>query len=43
MWAGFMLATVSSVVAQLVESYTSVHDKVSLVLVIVAAAGFGGY
>ena len=43
MWAGFILATASSVVAQLVESYSAVHEKVSWVLVVVAAAGFGGY
>ena len=43
MWAGFMLATVSSVVAQLVESYTSVLEKVSLSLLILATAGLGGY
>ena len=43
MWAGFMLATVSSAVAQLVESYNPIHEKVALAMLILAAAGFGGY
>ena len=43
MWAGFILATASSVVAQLVDSYNLIHEKISSVLVIVAAVGFGGY
>ena len=43
MWAGFMLATVSSVLVKLVESYTVVHRRLVLALLIIAAGGFGGH
>ena len=38
-----MLATLSSVMAQLVESYFSVNMNVLGVLFIIMAIGFGGY
>ena len=43
MWVGSILATVSSVVAQSVESYDAINDKVMLVLLVVTLIGFGGY
>ena len=43
MWVGSILATVSSVVAQSVESYDAINDKVMLVFVALMIIGFGGY
>lgn len=44
MWvASCMLATTSSVVAQLVDSYYNINEKVKLALLIVQAIGLGGY
>ena len=43
MWVGSMLATVSSVVAQMVDSYQHIHMYVLLVMLIIASAGLGGY
>ncbi|MCG8625205.1 MAG: hypothetical protein MJE68_24805, partial [Proteobacteria bacterium] len=43
MWVGSVLATVSSVVAQMVNSYQHIHMYVLLVMLIIASAGLGGY
>ena len=43
MWVGSMLATVSSAVAQMVTSYQHFHTPISLVLLIIASVGLGGY
>ena len=41
MWVGSMLATLSSVVAQLVVSYASINEKVTAaILVLLAIAGY---
>ena len=44
MWVGSMLATLSSVVAQLVDSYTSdINDKVTAAILVLQTIGFAGY
>ena len=43
MWLAFMLLTVSSVVVQFVESYNNFNRNVTVALLIIASAGFGGY
>ena len=43
MWFGSMLATASSVVAQLVQNYTKIHNIILFVNVLVIAVGLGGY
>ena len=43
MWVASMLATVSSVVAQMVKSYQHFHTAISLVLFIIASMELGGY
>ena len=43
MWVGSMLATLSSVVAQLVVSYTSINEKVIAAILVLQAIGFAGY
>ena len=43
MWLGSILATVSSVVAQSVESYDAINNKVMFVFVALMIIGFGGY
>ena len=43
MWIATVLATVSSVVAQLIAGYSSVNSKVQLLLYAFMAIGFGGY
>ena len=43
MWVGSILATVSSVVAQSVESYDAINNKVMLAFAALMMIGFGGY
>ena len=43
MWVGSMLATLSSVVAQLVDSYASINRKVTAAILVLQAIGFAGY
>ena len=43
MWVGSMLATLSSVVAQLVDSYASVNEKVTAAILVLQTIGFAGY
>ena len=43
MWSTTVLATVSSVIAQLIEGYSSINSKVQLSLYAFIAIGFGGY
>ena len=43
MWVGSILATVSSVVAQSVESYAAINNKVMFAFLAVIIIGFGGY
>ncbi|MCG8621117.1 MAG: hypothetical protein MJE68_03810 [Proteobacteria bacterium] len=43
MWVGSMLATLSSVVAQLVDNYASVNDKVTAAILVLQTIGFAGY
>ena len=44
MWVGSMLATLSSVVAQLVDSYASdINDKVTAAILVLQTIGFAGY
>ena len=44
MWVGSMLATLSSVVAQLVNSYTSdINEKVTAAILVLQTIGFAGY
>ena len=43
MWVGSMLATLSSVVAQLVDSYASINDKVTAALLVLQTIGYAGY
>ena len=43
MWVGSMLATLSSVVAQLVVSYASINDKVIAAILVLLTIGFAGY
>ena len=43
MWTAMVLATVSSVTAQLVDGYYHVSIKVQVVLLVVVAGGFGGF
>ena len=43
MWIASVLAAVSSVVAQMVNSYQHFHTSISLALLIIASAGLGGY
>jgi dipeptide/tripeptide permease len=43
MWVGSMLATLSSVVAQLVNSYTSISKKVTAAILVLHIIGFTGY
>ena len=43
MWLAFMLATASSVIAQLIDSYVHYNNYIMLMLIIIAWAGFGGY
>ena len=42
MWAGSILATTSSVVAQLVGNYSNICNRVTLALLILTSIGFGG-
>ncbi len=43
MWIGSMLATASSIIAQLVENYNKINHIISFVVVLAIAIGFGGY
>ena len=43
MWVASMLATASSVVAQLVDSYYNISKNITIVLLIITSVGFGGY
>ena len=43
MWIASVLATVSSVVAQMVNSYQHLHTSFSLALLTIASVGLGGY
>ena len=43
MWIAAVLVTASSVNAQLVEGYSSINTKVLMVLLVLTAAGLGGY
>ena len=43
MWTATVLATVSSVVAELIAGYSSINSKVQLLLYAFIAIGFGGY
>ncbi len=43
MWVGSVLATLSSVVAQLVDSYESINKKVTEAILILQAIGLAGY
>ena len=43
MWVGSMLATLSSVVAQLVVSYASINGKVTAAILVLQTIGFAGY
>ena len=43
MWIATVLATVSSVIVQLVGTYSSIDTKVQLVLLVIMAIGLGGY
>ena len=43
MWVASMLATVSSVVAQMVDSYYGINRYIVIVLSIIASIGLGGY
>ena len=43
MWIATVLATVSSVIAQLVGAYFCIDTKVQLVLLVIMAIGLGGY
>ena len=43
MWFGSMLATASSVVAQLVQNYNKIHNIILFVNVLVIAVGLGEY
>jgi peptide/histidine transporter 3/4 len=43
MWVGSMLATMSSVVAQLVDSYASINKKVTAAILVLQTIGFAGY
>ena len=43
MWVGSMLATASSVVAQLVQNYIKIHNIILFVNVLVITVGLGGY
>ena len=43
MWIATVLVTLSSVIAQLIESYSSVNSKVQVLLYAFIAVGFGGY
>ena len=43
MWVASMLATLSSVVAQLVDSYASINDKVTAAILVLLTIGFAGY
>ena len=43
MWVASMLATPSSVVAQLVDSYTSINEKVTAAILVLQTIGFAGY
>ncbi len=43
MWTASVLATVSSVVAQMVNSYQHIHSFILFVLLVIASIGLGGY
>ena len=43
MWTASVLATVSSVVAQMVNSYQHIHSFILLVLLVITSIGLGGY
>ena len=43
MWIASVLATVSSVVAQMVNSYQHLHTSILLALLTIASVGLGGY
>ena len=43
MWVGSMLATISSVVAQLVDNYQYINKDIQIALFIIMAIGYGGY
>ena len=43
MWVGSMLATLSSVVAQLVDGYYAIFRKISIVMFTIMVISFGGY
>ena len=43
MWVGSMLTTTTSVVAQLVDSYYSIFNYISITIFIIVAISFGGY
>ena len=43
MWIASVLATVSSVVAQMVNRYQHLHTSILFVLLIIASVGLGGY
>ena len=43
MWVGSMLATLSSLIAQLVDSYASINGKVTAAILVLQTIGFAGY
>ena len=43
MWVGSMLATTTSVLAQLVDSYYSIFNYISITIFTIVAISFGGY
>ena len=43
MWTATMLMTLSSVLAQLVDSYTRISDKVTAAILFIQTIGFAGY
>ena len=42
-WFGSMLATLSSVVAQIVDGYASINKKVTPAILVLQTIGFAGY
>ena len=43
MWTASVLATVSSIIAQIIQDYQHIHSFVLLVLLVIASIGLGGY
>ena len=42
MWVGSMLATLSSLIAHLVDSYASINEKVTAAILVLHTIGFAG-